>query len=908
MCQQRPSRRASSWTHLAFAGGDVASTSDAPDIGLFFYPSFHFDIPPRASRHIHLAHRALRRSLAYSRTLLPSASAFARHTIFSEVKQPPRRHASHRSASSSSSQKQKDRQKKDNAAPGESSLPANAPWIAETHTQSAKASAAVFQGGKHDEYPTSGLRIRQPNEGELPLNAAEEEAFHFWNKMQTRVWEAINRHAAPRQIRFRLYGLLRLIPRFFLAERKQIDRLNSTISRIVDIHCKTNDVRSIETIVHRAELISEQYPNFKQQRRNYDRLLRAYTRALRSKDACGVLDKLQDLGFKPTAENYLNFITMYAHMKDPENARRVVELMEREGITADQKALSSLMNAYVEAGFWDDAVQIFEYLDSHPKGHPLRPDLFTCTTLMKCYVLMGAPIDEIMKVFNGMQARGLEPSKKTYALALHAACEAGNFEDAEEIFARLDEADDESLKPGVFAFTIMVRGLLRAGKRDDAFEYYREMEKRGIRPTAATWSVMLQTYAQVGRSETTAILADLLQQYLETYLDLPSNRVRPQPYHEDKTVARGTALDSVFGPVITALAKGVGQHAPPQEEAEESDASSNSSEVAVVKLYQQMQSYPGSRPSLHLYTVLLDACRRVGDTAGVQALWPHIVEFAAKKADPKPISLLQEEQETSKVAPSMRNLLCLPLSIYIDAMSSHHLHQKVAEAWESIQRLGFGFDVGNWNHLVVALLRAGETRRGFWVAEELLRDALQYSSAEQKRLQWETEADVADFEPRLAAEVNPVEDGDQPNLVEEDKADTPMRPPNRASQFYRERKDYLYGQQEPLVLPESLGGSGVPLKDADLASSLTASYNELREQRGALVWKLFPATVDLLSAAFSRVEQEEAEKRYNPRDEWDTVTEGDGELQHYKTEYPLTMIKIKQYRNKMHRLGMRDYA
>jgi hypothetical protein len=66
------------------------------------------------------------------------------------------------------------------------------------------------------------------------------------------------------------------------------------------------------------------------------------------------------------------------------------------------------------------------------------------------------------------------------------------------------------------------------------------------------------------------------------------------------------------------------------------------------------------------------------------------------------------------------NILCIPLSIYIDALSAAGLHLDIASIWKKFQEIGYTFDSHNWNHLAVALVRAGEPERAFEVVEKVI--------------------------------------------------------------------------------------------------------------------------------------------------------------------------------------------
>jgi len=68
----------------------------------------------------------------------------------------------------------------------------------------------------------------------------------------------------------------------------------------------------------------------------------------------------------------------------------------------------------------------------------------------------------------------------------------------------------------------------------------------------------------------------------------------------------------------------------------------------------------------------------------------------------------------------LNNILCLPLSMYIDALSAAGEHEEIAYVWREFQEQGFSFDAHNWNHLTVALVRAGQLERALQIVESVI--------------------------------------------------------------------------------------------------------------------------------------------------------------------------------------------
>jgi hypothetical protein len=121
--------------------------------------------------------------------------------------------------------------------------------------------------------------------------------------------------------------------------------------------------------------------------------------------------------------------------------------------------------------------------------------------------------------------------------------------------------------------------------------------------------------------------------------------------------------------------------------------------------------------------MLLSAYRYKFDIDAVVQLWPQIYELGLRHAN-SGASVTEEGAEKDPTDPThsrlKANILCVPLSIYIDALSAAGKHMEISRVWRRLQMAGFTFDSHNWNHLAVALVRAGQLERAFEVIERVI--------------------------------------------------------------------------------------------------------------------------------------------------------------------------------------------
>ncbi|RDB19851.1 hypothetical protein Hypma_012799 [Hypsizygus marmoreus] len=406
-----------------------------------------------------------------------------------------------------------------------------------------------------------------------------------------------------------------------------------------------------------------------------------------------ILKQMRAARVQPNVVTYTIVIALFAHHKDAVGAEAMFKRAIQEGVVPDRRMITSLMNAHVEAGSWEGVIRAYDYIHAFPSHH-IRPTIEVYNTLIKAYVMMAAPFPIVSKIFNQLEASRVKPDDRTFSLVIQSACDAGRMDIAADMFYQMDKIaaqdSERGLEINVYVLTILMAGFLRVGDKIKAKAVYDEMRDRGIQPTAITFNTILKAYGNE-RSEESMKVAE---EFINTLMGTPAEeRVWDTPSY-----GRKTALQHIYGPVIAAYAK--------QEKVEDAE-----------RMFQEMIA-AGQPPTLGTLTAVLDAYRRTFNTEAALRIWPEIFQLGLRYS--KDRFLIDGDDSDPTRARLQGNILTVPLSIYIDVLSSAGLHQQIAAVWKEFQALGFTFDSHNWNHLAVALVRAGQPERAFEVVEKVL--------------------------------------------------------------------------------------------------------------------------------------------------------------------------------------------
>ncbi|EPS95999.1 hypothetical protein FOMPIDRAFT_1025561 [Fomitopsis schrenkii] len=406
-----------------------------------------------------------------------------------------------------------------------------------------------------------------------------------------------------------------------------------------------------------------------------------------------LMDRMRTQGILPSRHSYTTILAVFAERHDVLAAEDIYKKALKDGIIPDRKMISALMDVYVQSGEWRGVVRTFDYLKASIR-RGVRLSIEVYNTLLKAYVLIGAPFRVVANLFQKIEETGLRPDAHSFSLLIQSACDSGLMHIAKDLLEELDKLATEGtthVRLNVYVLTIMMGGWLRIGERARARRAYNRMRMLGIQPSAITYAAIVKEYA----TDKSNAGLQIAQEFVR---NLASPEATEQTWMETSS-SREDALNTLFAPLLSAYAR---RRRPD----------------AVEGLVAQIEEAGGAH-TLGTLTQLLDVYRRTDNGEAVRKLWPRIYEKAVQHSQANALLTDLDREDTHDVR-GLGLTLCIPLSIYVDAMSSAGFHDDVARTWLQLQKARLSFDSHNWNHLAVALVRAGQPERAFQVVEKVI--------------------------------------------------------------------------------------------------------------------------------------------------------------------------------------------
>lgn len=584
---------------------------------------------------------------------------------------------------------------------------------------------------------------------------------------------------------------------------------------------------------------------------DFNLLIDLHVRRTNIDAALAIFEQMKEFGVQPDKYTYTILIHGFSLRRDPESAAHALRAMISAGTTPDRITYAAVLNCYVESGLYDAAIRLFAWMRDHQDVR-LRPTIEVCNIILKAYVLSSMPVQKVMQLVGRVREMGLHPNANTYALMLQSACDAGLMDLAEEVFSEAERALPSLSRtiPGqganVYHFTIMIHGYLRLGEHAEAKDYFDEMRSRELAPSSITWNIMVHSYAHSENEANYDLACTLVSQLVA---DESKKAFRPS------TLSIPTRSKKSKGPEGLSA-----KHSPPFEILYTTLMVAQARRGEPEKVENTLKQMSRDSPALSVYTMtpLLDAYRRAGDVESALELFEQIYEVAVEAASSRSHRVYaysqpkrdddgaENDAEVASEVPTAakprqdansRNLLCLPVSIMIDLLSTAGRHEEIAKIWAKAKNDGFGFDSDNWNHLAASMARAGQLEEALSVVEHVLYhdppsawmrarvgvEGRKLSRATKKSDEEQSEGDADDYlalgrrgDAEEVAQVDaPRQDGNKafdplPSDIEldpaighrSDAASAPSNPPGRRDQARPDDDPYIelpFDRPEPLL-------------------------------------------------------------------------------------------------------------
>ncbi|KAL6655137.1 hypothetical protein ACP70R_005963 [Stipagrostis hirtigluma subsp. patula] len=190
---------------------------------------------------------------------------------------------------------------------------------------------------------------------------------------------------------------------------------------------------------------------------------------------------------------YAAMIDLLAKHRHFPLARHLLDEMRERDIPVSSQLILALVRRYVRADMPSEAAKLFRRMEEYGAGAPEPTALaFILTALSKKRLA-----SEAQALFEGYKSV-FPPDVVLYTTLVHAWCRAGQLNEAERVFAEMQQS---GIMPNVYTYTAVIDAMYRAGQVPRAQELLCQMIDSGCMPNTATFNAIMRAHVKAGRSE-----------------------------------------------------------------------------------------------------------------------------------------------------------------------------------------------------------------------------------------------------------------------------------------------------------------------------------------------------------------------------------------------------------------------
>ncbi|KAI8370479.1 uncharacterized protein BYT42DRAFT_582581 [Radiomyces spectabilis] len=183
----------------------------------------------------------------------------------------------------------------------------------------------------------------------------------------------------------------------------------------------------------------------------------------------------------------------YAQQEDMIQAKVYYEKIKEMGRYPDGNGYASLLlgTAKCATDEASDALIIYE----EAKRHNVKPTTFFYNVVIS-KLARARKLDTALKLFEEMQEFKVQVNSITYGAIISACVRAGSETHARRLFGEM--LSSASYQPRVGPFNNMIQFYVRQqNSRERALEYFNEMRRRHIKPSAHTYKLLMEAYCTI---------------------------------------------------------------------------------------------------------------------------------------------------------------------------------------------------------------------------------------------------------------------------------------------------------------------------------------------------------------------------------------------------------------------------
>ncbi|GAB5590300.1 hypothetical protein Unana1_05200 [Umbelopsis nana] len=410
------------------------------------------------------------------------------------------------------------------------------------------------------------------------------------------------------------------------------------------------------------------FPHLKLDIVTYNTMLDAYLRRDLPTEGVKIMEDLSRAGLQPDVVTYGIMIDAQARSNNIDEAMALYHEMSERGIRANERVLSSLVNAAAQG----DARQVTDMvstIESMSYRENLRPDRLAFNALLNALAIRGKP-KEAQQLFDTVfneknSSRFHQPDTATYTSLITAYTKSGDIDTALDVYyavkekhvpARRRKSDSSNtITLDTQFFTSLITSFTQTAERMAEMDHHEQPNDDQL-SYAPSYLYTVEDdddrkYFIEGEDGSSAVLATALS----LFTDMRQLQIRPNAH--------------TYTTLLNAAAK-------------------QRDEISLEHIHKLIKMDLYLDPDIAIYNGLMNAYNRTGQGHQVIQIWETLNLASSPSAG---------SQE--------RNIDQASVSIVLDSCAHNGYGIKAQEIWDNLKRCHFRLNTNNYNSYIEALCR-----------------------------------------------------------------------------------------------------------------------------------------------------------------------------------------------------------
>lgn len=195
---------------------------------------------------------------------------------------------------------------------------------------------------------------------------------------------------------------------------------------------------------------------------------------------------------EPNLDTYNKVIKAFSESGSSNSVYSLFAEMKRKGVKPDYMSFGHLLAGFYQEEKYEDAGKVMKMMT---EDYGIRAGISIYNIRIQSLCKLGKS-KEAKALFDGMLSRRMKPNSATFCHLIHGFCKEGDLEEAKRLFKSMVNS---GCKPDADCYFTLVYFLCKAGDFETALKICKESIEKKLVPYFSTMKLLVEGLARIGK-------------------------------------------------------------------------------------------------------------------------------------------------------------------------------------------------------------------------------------------------------------------------------------------------------------------------------------------------------------------------------------------------------------------------